>query len=261
MTDLFTGLYYGRVHVRPKGSVLPPFDFGPFRSLGFTPEANELTLADPRTKSNSELDGVTRISGGTLEGELLELPPESLAALLGSINVSVAAGTVAAETKPAMIGRTIITDKLPLAITSLTSEDGTDEYEADVDFVKTPGGIKVLPGGQLATDIAATTADADGNKSLLVKYAYTYPKTNLVEAFIKGRKYYETFIETTNEAGELQNRRVTIRRNRIALSGELPLINRDDFAVVGVSFTLSEDPDFFGAGQSALLKWEETSPS
>jgi hypothetical protein len=260
MSGLFTGLYYGRVHVRPKGSTLPPFEFGPFRTVAFTPELTELTIADPRSRSNSELDGVSRASGGTLEGELLELPPESLAALLGSINVSVASGTVAAETKAAMVGRTIITDKLPLAITSLTSEDGTDEYEADVDFVKTPGGIRILPGGQLATDIAATVADADGNKSLLVKYAYTYPKTNLVEAFIQGRKYYEVFIETTNEAGELQNRRVKIRRSRIGLSGELPLINRDDFAVVGVTFTLSEDPDFFGAGESALLKWEETSP-
>lgn len=258
--SLFTGLYYGRVLARLKGSTLPPFELGPFRSMGFTPELNEITIADPRTISNSELDGVSRASGGTLEGELLELPPESLAALLAARNVKVASGTVASEMKSAMIGRTIITDKLPLAITSVSSQDGTDEYEEDVDFVKTPGGIRVLDGGALATAINAAVADADGYKSVVVDIAYTYPKTNLVEAFTQGRKYYEVFIETMNEAGELQGRRVSIYRARIALSGELPLINRDEFAVIGVSFTISEDPERMFSGASALMKWEETDP-
>lgn len=261
MSDIYTQLNYGRIHIRLKGSTLPPFELGPMRTLGFTPELEELSVKDPRTISNSELDGVSRAAGGKLDGELLELPPETMAALLAAQRTVVPTGTHTDEPHSAMIGRTSMTTRLPLAVTSVKSDDGTKTYEAGKDYVKTPGGIRWLAAGELATDIAAATADADGNKSVPVKVVYTSPKINLVQAYTKGRQFWEVFIETMNEAGQLNGRRVTFRRARMALSGELPLINREDFAAIGVSFTLSEDPDFFGAGQSAMMVVEEDIPA
>lgn len=257
MSEIYTQLNYGRVHIRPKGSTLPPFELGPMRTVNFTPELEELTIKDPRSLSNSELDGVTRATGGKLEGELLELPPETLVALLAGQRTEVPTGTEAAESHSAMVGRTAMTKRLPLAITSVKSADLVTTYLANIDYVKTPGGIRWLAGGVLAVDIAAAAADADGNKSLPVKVAYTYPKMRLVQAFTKGRQFWEVFIETMNEAGQQTGRRVTFRRARMALSGELPLINREDFASIGVTFTLSEDPDFFAAGESAMMLIEE----
>ncbi|GJN49441.1 hypothetical protein [Pseudomonas tohonis] len=258
--ELFAQLNYGKVHVRLKGSTLPPFEFGPLRAVGFTPELNELSVADPRTRSNSELTGVSRPAGGTLQGELLALPPETLATLLAGTRNEVAAGTVTDEAVVVMVGRTTMTKRLPLKVTKLTSEDGAEEYDAGVDFVKTPGGFRVLAGGALATAIAAETADTDGNKSLTCKVSYSTPKASLVQAFMKSRRYYEVFIETMNEAGDDMGRRVTFRRARIGLSGDLPLINRDDIAAIGVTFTLSEDPDYAFDG-SGFFEWEEELPA
>ncbi|AYF88626.1 hypothetical protein D6Z43_16255 [Pseudomonas sp. DY-1] len=252
----FTQLAYGRVHIRRFGSTLPPFELGAYRQVEFTPELNELTVADPRTLANSELDGVSRPAGGTLEGELLELKPETLAALLAARRVTVESAEVDDEVAVVMIGRTTMLKYLPLTITEVTDNAGTETYVANVDYVKTPGGIRVLPGGALATDIAAAAADEDGNKSLSVKVTYERCKTDLIQAFMKGREYWEVFVETMNEAGQLDGRRVTFRRARIALSGSLPLINRDDFAAIGVSFTLSQDPNFFVPDESAFFVWE-----
>lgn len=257
MSDLHTLLHYGRIHARIKGSTLPPFQLGPMRTVGVSFEQNEIVVNDPRTITDSELDGVSRPSGGTVQGELLELPPETLVALLNANRTVVPTGTVTDEVHSAMVGRTSMTVRLPLSVTSVKSADGLTTYVAGADYVKTPGGIKWLGDGDLGDDVAAATADADGNKSVPVKVTYTYPTINLVQAFKRGRQYYEVFVETMNEAGQLNGRRVTFRRARMALSGDLPLINRDEFAVIPVTFTLSEDPDYFGSAESGLMVWEE----
>jgi len=257
MSDIYTQLNYGQVYIRPKGSTLPPFPLGPMDNVSMTPELNEITRADPRTLSNSELDGVSRPSGGTLTGELLELPPETITALLAGTRTEVATGTKTDEVHSAMTGRTSMTVRLPLAVTSVKSSDDLTTYVAGTDYVKTAGGVRWLAGGQLATDIAAATPDADGHKSVPVKITYTFPKVGLIEAFKKGRQFFEVYVNTVNEAGQLNGRRVTFWRARMGLSGELPLINRDDFASIGVTFTLSEDPDRFGLDESALMTWEE----
>ncbi|WP_330114920.1 hypothetical protein SA496_01235 [Pseudomonas sp. JS3066] len=253
----FTQLNYGRVHVRRKGSTLPPFELGAYRQVEFTPELNELTVADPRTLANSELDGVSRPAGGALEGELLELAPETLVALLAGRRQTVASESVADESVVVMIGRTSMLKFLPLSITSVKSVDDVTTYVANTDYVKTPGGLRVLPGSPLAEAIAAVAADTDGYKSLPVKVTYVRCKTDLIQAFMKGREFWEVFIETMNEAGQLNGRRVTLRRARIALSGSLPLINRDDFAAIGVTFNLSQDPNFFVPDESAFFVWED----
>lgn len=257
MSELHTLLHYGRVHARVKGSTLPPFQLGPMRALGVNIEQNEIVIKDPRTITDSELDGVSRPSGGTVQGELLEFPPETLVALLNANRTEVPTGTATDEAHAAMVGRTSMTFRLPLAITSVKSADDVTTYVAGTDYVKTPGGVQWLDGGDLAADIAAAVADADGNKSVPVKVTYTYPTINLIQAFKRGRQYYEVFVETMNEAGQLNGRRVTFRRARMALGGDLPLINRDEFAVIPVTFTLSEDPNYFGSDESGLMVWEE----
>ncbi len=257
MNEIYTQLNYGQVYIRRKGSILPPFPMGPMANVTMTPELEEITIKDPRTLSNSELDGVSRPAGGTVTGELLELPPETLTELLAGIRTEVPTGTNTAEAHVAVLGRTSMTVRLPLAVTSVTSADGLTTYVANVDYVKMPGGIRWANGGALATDIAAETADADGIKGLPVKVAYTFPKVGLIQAFTRGRQFYEVFVSTVNEAGQLTGRRVTFHRARMALSGELPLINRDEFASIGVTFALSEDPDRFGLGESAMMTVEE----
>jgi hypothetical protein len=255
--EIYTQLNYGQVYIRRKGSTLPPFPMGPMANVNFTPETEEITQKDPRTVNNSELDAVTRSSGGTVTGDLLELPPETMTELLAAKRVEVATGTNTDEPQVAVIGRTSMTVRLPLAVTEITNVGGTVTYLPNVDYVKMPGGIRWLDGGALATDIAAETADADGIKSLAVLVTYTFPKTRLIEAFVRGRQFYEVFVNTVNEAGTLTGRRAQFHRARMALTGELPLINRDSFAEIGVTLTISEDPARFGMEESALLTIEE----
>lgn len=255
--DIYTQLNYGQVYIRLKGSTLPPFPMGPMANVNFAPELEELTIKDPRTLSNTELDGVSRPSGGTVTGDLLELPPETMTELLAGTRTVIPTGTNTDEAHSAVLGRTSMTIRLPLAITEITNVAGDVTYLPNVDYVKMPGGVRWLAGGALATEIAAATADADGIKSVPVKVTYTFPKVGLVQAFTRGRQFYELFVSTVNEAGQLTGRRATFHRVRMALSGELPLINREDFAQIGVTFTISEDPDRFGLGESALLTVEE----
>ncbi|WP_324730976.1 phage tail tube protein [Pseudomonas paeninsulae] len=257
MSDLYTQLNYGQVYIVPYGSSLSAYPLGPMDNVSMSSELDEITRKDPRTLSNSELDGVSRPSGGTLTGDLLELPPETLTALLAGTRTEVPTGTNTDEVRTAMPGRTSMTARLPLAITSIKSSDDLTTYVAGTDYVKMAGGVRWLAGGQLATDVAAATADADGHKSVPVKITYTFPKSSLIEAFKKGRQFYKVFVNTVNEAGQLNGRRVTFHRARMALTGDLPLINRDSFAEIGVTFTLSEDPDRFGMDESALMTWEE----
>ncbi|MBU1282879.1 MAG: hypothetical protein KJ989_15260 [Gammaproteobacteria bacterium] len=255
--EIYTQLNYGQVYIRRKGSTLPPFPMGPMANVSFTPELEEITIKDPRTLSNSELDGVSRPAGGTVTGDLLELPPETMTELLAATRTEVPTGTITDEDHSAVIGRTSMTVRLPLAVTEITNVAGDVTYLPNVDYVKMPGGIRWVDGGALATDIAGETADADGIKSLPVKVTYTFPKVGLIQAFTRGRQFYEVFVSTVNEAGQLTGRRVTFHRARLALSGELPLINRDDFAQIGVTLALSEDPDRFGLGESAMMTVEE----
>lgn len=257
MSDLHTQLNYGQVYVVPYGSTLAPFPLGPMTEVNMGSELDEITIKDPRTLSNAELDGVSRPSGGTLTGNLLELPPETLTALLAGTRTEIATGTNTDEVHSAMAGRTSMTVRLPLAITSIKSSDGVTTYLPNVDYVKMAGGVRWLANGELATDIAAATPDADGYKSVPVKITYTFPKSSLIEAFKKGRQFYRVYVSTVNEAGQLNGRRITFWRARMALTGDLPLINRDSFAEIGVTFTLSEDPDRFGMDESALMSWEE----
>lgn len=258
MNEIYTQLNYGQLYIRLKGSNLPPFPMGPMANVNFTPELQEITVADPRSLSNTELDGVSRPAGGTVTGDLLELPPETMTELLAAKRIVIPTGTKTDEDHRAVVGRTSMTQRLPLAVTEITNVAGDVTYLPNVDYVKMPGGIRWLSGGVLATEIAAATADASGIKSVPVKITYTYPQVNLVEAFTRGRQFYELFVSTVNEAGQLTGRRATFHRVRMALSGELPLINREDFAQVGVTFTISEDPDRFGLpGESALLTVEE----
>lgn len=71
------------------------------RTVNFTPGLEELSS---RIRSDgSELDGATRATGGKLGAKLLELPPETLVALLAGQRTEVPTGTEANEPHAAMV--------------------------------------------------------------------------------------------------------------------------------------------------------------
>lgn len=261
MSDLNTLLHYGTVKVRPYGSAPMPFmELSAMADVNSSREVEELTIADPRSPYNSELDGRSRPGAMRLTGNLLDLKPEVFAALLESAKVEAQSGTATDEQHIAEIGRTSVTERLVSTVTKVSSDDGATVYVADTDYIATVDGVVYLAGGQLETDINAATPGPDGVKRLPVKITYSYPMSYNVEAFTKGRQYWEVVVSTKNEAGSNQSRKVTFHRARLAIGGDLPLINRDDFGVVPIEITCSADPKrllAIGGSDSAIMSITE----
>ncbi|CDF82649.1 hypothetical protein PKB_1284 [Pseudomonas knackmussii B13] len=216
------------------------------------PETSEVTVPDPTRPGLPELDGVTSFKAVNLTGEAVDFSPAAAAiCLYGSIERT-PFGTKTGEDCVAYIGKTIRLAKIPLSITKVTNADGDTEYAKNKDYAVTPGGIKVLVGGDLAADIAATTAATGVEKSLPIKVDYAFPTVDLIKPFTAGRKYYRVMCEQINEGGGNERRRVTGFYARISLNGGMPLLSGDEFATIPVQIHLLPDPEIIEPGEASM---------
>lgn len=224
------------------------------------PETTDINISDPTRLGLPELDGVTSTSAINVTGEAVNFSPAAAAVLMFGSVERVPSGTVAAEEQNAYVDRTIKLAHMPLTVTSVKQADadvGDPPYVRGVDYAVTPGGIKVLLGGQLATDINAEAAPGDGGlKRLAIKIAYTYPTVDVTKPFTTGRKFYRVMFEQVNEAGDGEKRRVQCFYARITLNGGLPLNQGAEFGVIPVSIRLLADPNIFDAGEAAIWQFE-----
>lgn len=221
------------------------------------PEVTEITIPDPTRMGLPELDGVTSTSAINISGESVNLSPAALAILAyGSVD-RVPAGTVTDEAQQAYVDGIIALAHMPLAITEVTDDAGATTYVSGIDYVQTPGGLRVLPGGDLAEDIAATTAGAGERKRLPVKVTYSYPEVDLVKLYTTGRQFFRVMFEQVNEGGLNEKRVVKCRYARISINGALPLNQGAEFGVIPVSIKLLPDPAIIEAGEAAIWYVEQ----
>ncbi|GLK88319.1 hypothetical protein [Pseudomonas turukhanskensis] len=224
------------------------------------PETTEITIADPTRLGLPELDGVTSTSAINITGEAVNFSPAAAAILMFGSVERVPSGTVVAEEQDAYVDRTIALAHMPLVITSVKAADadvGDPAYVRNVDYAVTPGGIKVLLGGQLADDINAEAAPVGGGlKRLALKIAYTYPTVDVIKPFITGRKFYRIMFEQVNEAGDGEKRRIRCFYARISLNGGLPLNQAAEFGVIPVSIRLLADPSIVDTAEAAIWQFE-----
>lgn len=216
------------------------------------PETSEVTIPDPTRIGLPELDGVTSFKAVNLTGEAVDFSPAAAAVCLYGSVERTPSGTKTGEQHDAYIGKTIRTVNIPLSITKVTDEDGDVTYVKNKDYAVTPGGLKVLPGGDLAAAIAAVVVDPGEEKSLPIKIDYAYPTVDLIKPFTVGRRYYRVMCEQINEGGGNERRRVIGYYARISLNGSMPLLSGDEFATIPVQVRLLPDPEIIEPGEAAM---------
>lgn len=220
------------------------------------PTTTEITIPDPTRIGLPPLDSVTSTSEIVFNGEAVSFSPAAAAiAMYGSVT-KVPAGTATDEEHDAYVDRTIMLAHIPLEVTEVTDEAGTTTYTRNVDYAVVPAGIRILPGGPLATAIAATTPPSGELKRLPIKVSYSYPTVDVIKPFTTGQKFYRVLVGQVNEGGNNEKRRIQCFYCKIALNGGIPLNQGAEFGVIPIQIRLLADPNIFDEGEAAMWQWE-----
>ncbi|WP_271103700.1 hypothetical protein [Pseudomonas tohonis] len=217
------------------------------------PTTTEITIPDPTRIGLPTLDSVTATSQIVLSGEAVSFSAEAAAIVLYGSVESVPSGTVTDEAHDARIDRVIKLDKLTLDVTEVTDSAGTTTYARNIDYSVVPGGVRILPGGELAADIAAVSGT---DKKLPILISYTHPTVDLIKPFVEGQKFYRLMVGQKNEGGDGNIRRIQCFYAKIALNGGIPLNQGAEFGTVPIQITLLADPAIFDADEAAMWQWE-----
>lgn len=251
----YTQLFRGPVEIAPWPSRVFEEVFK-LQNMTAEPTTTEIVIPDPSRIGLPPLDSVTSTSEIILTGEAVSFSPQACAiAMYGSVT-RVPGGTVDAETVDGYIDRTIMLKYIPLAVASVTSEDGTVTYTRNIDYAVTASGLRILPGGPLATAIAAIEPVAGELKHLPLKVAYTYMDFDVIKPFTTGQKFWRVLVGQVNEGGNGERRRIECFYCKITLNGGIPLNQGAEFGVIPIQIKLLADPNILDADEAAMWQWE-----
>lgn len=246
----YTQLFRGPVGV----ALWPGWNFEEvfkLQNMTAEPTTTEITIPDPTRIGLPPLDSVTSTSEIVFNGEAVSFSPAAAAiAMYGSVT-QVPAGAVEDEAHQAYIDRIIMLAHIPLEVTEVTNDAGTTTYVRNIDYAVTPMGIRILKGGTLATEIAATT-----ELSLPIKVSYSYPTVDVIKPFTTGQKFYRVLVGQVNEGGNNEKRRIQCFYCKIALNGGIPLNQGAEFGVIPIQIRLLADPNIVDEGEAAMWQWE-----
>lgn len=246
----YTQLFRGPVGV----ALWPGWNFEEvfkLQNMTAEPTTTEITIPDPTRIGLPPLDSVTSTSEIVFNGEAVSFSPAAAAiAMYGSVT-QVPAGTVEEEEHQAYIDRIIMLAHIPLEVSEVTNDAGTTTYVRNVDYAVAPMGIRILPGGTLAGEIAETT-----ELSLPIKVSYSYPTVDVIKPFTTGQKFYRVLVGQVNEGGNNEKRRIQCFYCKIALNGGIPLNQGAEFGVIPIQIRLLADPNIFDEGEAAMWQWE-----
>lgn len=217
------------------------------------PDTTEITIPDPSRIGLPPLDTVKATSRILLSGEAVSFSAEAAGIVLYGSVESVPSGTVTDEAHDARIDRVIKLNNLTLDVTEVTDVAGTTTYARNIDYAVVPGGVRILPGGNLAEDIAAVSG---ADKKLPVLISYSHPTVDLIKPFVEGQKFYRIMVGQKNEGGDGEIRRIQCFYAKITLNGGIPLNQGAEFGTVPIQIILLADPAIFDAGEAAMWQWE-----
>ncbi|MCU9947498.1 hypothetical protein [Pseudomonas sp. PDM13] len=250
--QLNTQLFRGSFFIAP----YPSWEFEEvfiLQNVNGEPTTTEITIPDPRKLGLPDLDGVTATSRIVINGEAVAFSPRAAAiAMYGSME-RVPSGTATDEEHDARIDRVIMLQHLTLDVTEVTSEDGSTTYTRNIDYSVLPGGIRILPGGPLATAIAAVSGP---DKKLPVLVTYSYPTVDVIKPFTQSQKFYRCMTGQRNEGSSGELRRIQCFYVKIALGGAIALNQGAEFGTIPVTITLLSDPAIFDADEASMWQWE-----
>lgn len=239
--EIETFVVGGLVKMRPYGVGGAFTPVGLVSTLQQAIEKTDITLADTTTPQGGEYDALSRITSMSLTMNWRELYTANLAAMYWGDVTKVPATTVTDETHVATKGGTILLDKMPLTITSVTSAVGSTAYAEGDDYQMTGSGIEILEAG--------TILDAAS-----LKITYSSASVDVIEALTNSGKVYEILFEGANAAGTKQRMNLQYFRCQLSPSASTDWISTDDFMGAEVVAKVLSDPAKVGAGKSKYMK-------
>ena len=239
--EIETFIVGGLVKMRPYGAGGPFTPVGLVSTLAQAIEKTDITLADTTTPQGGEYDAVSRITSMGLTMNWRELYTSNLAAMYWGDVTKVPASTVTDETHTATKGGTILLDKMPLTITSVTAVTGSTTFTEGDDFQMTGAGIEILEAGDIPDDAE-------------IKVTYSAAAVDVIEALTNSGKVYEILFEGANAAGTKQRVNLQYFRCQLSPAASADWISTDDFMGSEVTAKVLSDPAKVGAGKSKYMK-------
>jgi hypothetical protein len=239
--EIETFVVGGLVKMRPYGVGGAFLPIGLVSTLQQAIEKTDITLADTTSPQGGEYDAISRITSMGLTMNWRELYTANLAAMYWGDVSKVPATTVTDETHTATKGGTILLDKMPLTITSVTGATGSTVYVDGDDYQMTGAGLEILEAGAIA-DAAE------------LKITYSSAAVDVVEALTNSGKIYEILFEGANGAGTKQRMNLQYFRCQLSPAASTDWISTDDFMGSEVTAKVLSDPAKVGAGKSKYMK-------
>lgn len=129
---------------------------------------------------------------------------------------------------------------------------GVTTYTVTTDYLVDAGGITVVPGSALETEI--TTNGTGTPKSVAAMFDYTYAAEDVVEALVTSGKTFAMMIQCKNKVGA-KNEVWRLHEVQFGPTAGLPIISRE-FGQFEVNGELLSD-DTQGAGESKFFKIQQ----
>lgn len=240
----------GHLKAREAGSGLPFQKVGLVSTIQHTTETNSLSLPDTTTPQGGEYDSLDRVTSVGLSINFREIYTWVLAALVWGSATSVAATTITGEKHTAATAGTIALDKMPLAISGVSNEAGTTDYDEFDDWVMTGSGIEVVAGGALDTAIKA----APSGTPFKVSVDYSAAAVDVIEALTNSGKTFEFLFEGENAAGTQKRVEARFFLCRLNLATTMDWINTEDFGGFEATAKVLRDDSKVGAGVSKYFR-------
>lgn len=238
-----TWLGSGHVSLREYGTTVPFQRVGNCSRLEFNLNETTIEQRDFTSPGGGTYDEVRRIESVEMGMTLHDLNTANLARVLYADTSTVAAASAIAESHTAKPGQVVALNKMPLAITSVKSQDDVTTYTEGTDYSLSGAGLYIPADSTIAADAT-------------INVIYTCPDYDVIEALTTSGKAYELLFEGMNEGGTNKRSNVRVYRVRIGAAQGLNWIG-EDFAAMEVTGKLLKDPTKTGANKSTYFRVEK----
>ncbi len=253
-----TFMVAGRVLCRPAGTGKPFEPMGLGSTMTQNHEVNKLTLRNTMIPNGGNYDSASQVSAMNLAFNFREFFSANFARLLWATVTDLPSGPVTGEVVTVGVGQISMLKNMPLSITTVVDADtGLVEYDEDIDFLLTGSGIEPLPGGALATAIAAAEA---ASEEYQLEIDYVSAPIDDIQPLAGSAVELELLFEGVNAVGTQKRVNSLYYRCKFDLVAALEWINVEDFMGMESTCEVLADSSRSGPGKSAFMKIMKEKP-
>jgi hypothetical protein len=231
----------GKVYLGPYGAAGAMRPVGNCSKLTLSVDEETKKLLDYMTAGGGVASKMSRISGVTATMALREFNAENIALAVYGEADAVTGSSVTDETHTAYKGGLVRLAHINPSTVVVTNEAGTTTYDITDDYLVYPGGIYIVPTGDIV--------DAQ-----VIKVDYAYPAQNVIEAIVNSAQEWVMAFDGLNEAKTGNPVVVDVYRVKFGPTKALDMIE-DDFGTLELTGESLKDETKTGPGIRQYFKW------